>query len=138
MISNTKAREKATENKSSSFRIFGAPQGQSPREPTHNSSFPVIFCRLCFGMFSKLFCSAVETASEAESVQNHHVTLRHLCHWVVSLVPGKQARCSAFVACALSGRCGETLLHGCAHLRWVPAGRIPPSYAWRDSPLEAW
>ena len=34
----------------------------------------------------------------------------HLCHWVPSSVPGKQARCSAIGAHALSGGRGERLL----------------------------
>ena len=42
----------------------------------------------------------------------------HLCRWVPSGVPGKQARSSAFVSLAFSGAWGETLALGFAASGW--------------------
>ena len=55
-----------------------------------------------------------------------------MCRWVLSGVPGKQARCSALVSHALSGGCGERILP------WgVPAsGGYGPAVLLRAGPFE--
>ena len=109
-----------------------APSGASSRKPRAVHDLPLSLMPLALPD-PQVQCAPATCISSVKPFGAE--VFRHLCRWVPSGVPGKQARRSAIVTHALRGGRGERLLPwSLANSRCVRAGRTPPCGAFRGSP----